>query len=130
MFIRVVLAIFALAGVTAASAVSTCENDATLVCCKNAGDTNSGWQGSHCTKVSTASKCKYTALCCYDVVSLMSFPKCVITINSHTHRRDPLRERATRPVERYSASRCRGGCSALSSQFRLWAINCTLFFGR
>ncbi|KAG1878912.1 hypothetical protein F4604DRAFT_1754850 [Suillus subluteus] len=67
MFIRVVLAILALAGVTAASAVSTCENDATLVCCKNAEDTNSGWQGSHCTKVSTGSKCKHTALCCYDV---------------------------------------------------------------
>ncbi|KAG1734624.1 hypothetical protein EDB19DRAFT_1911024 [Suillus lakei] len=67
MFIRftpVVLAILALAGVTAAS---TCENDSTLVCCKEAGNTNSGWQGSQCTKVSAASKCKYTALCCYNV---------------------------------------------------------------
>ncbi|KAG2347362.1 hypothetical protein BDR05DRAFT_957999 [Suillus weaverae] len=63
MFIRVVLAILALAGATVAS---VCENDATPVCCEQAGSTLES-QGSHCTKVSTASKCNYTALCCYNV---------------------------------------------------------------
>ncbi|KAG1721511.1 uncharacterized protein EDB91DRAFT_471235 [Suillus paluster] len=72
MFIRftpVVCAILALAGVTTASTDSACQKGATLECCKTAGDTNSGWQGSDCTEVSSTSKCdsKHTALCCYDI---------------------------------------------------------------
>jgi hypothetical protein len=49
----------------------------------------------------------------------MSLPKCMLTTDLHTHRRDPLLERTTRRLKRESASRCRGGCSALIVGFRL-----------
>ncbi|KAF8833323.1 hypothetical protein BDN67DRAFT_976648 [Paxillus ammoniavirescens] len=63
MFARLTPTILALLAIVGIAAARDCQT----VCCKSAGNSPSGWQGSSCTPVGADGACAYTKLCCYDI---------------------------------------------------------------